>query len=27
VDEQKVLREANAAFRRVLDRMVVPSSA
>ena len=24
VDEQKVLREANAAFRRVLDRMVVP---
>jgi len=26
VDEQKVLREANAAFRRVLDRMVVPSS-
>jgi hypothetical protein len=25
VDEQKVLREANAAFRRVLDRMVVPS--
>jgi 5-methylthioadenosine/S-adenosylhomocysteine deaminase len=27
VDEQKVLREASAAFRRVLDRMVVPSSA
>jgi 5-methylthioadenosine/S-adenosylhomocysteine deaminase len=27
VDEQKVLREANAAFRRVLDRMVVPPSA
>jgi 5-methylthioadenosine/S-adenosylhomocysteine deaminase len=27
VDEQKVLREANAAFRRVLDRMVVPSPA
>jgi len=27
VDEQKVLREANAAFLRVLDRMVVPSSA
>src|SRR5216683_2233625 len=26
VDEQKVLREANEAFRRVLDRMVVPSS-
>jgi len=26
VDEQKVLREANAAFRRVLDRMVVPSA-
>ncbi|MGN6172613.1 MAG: amidohydrolase family protein [Streptosporangiaceae bacterium] len=25
VDEQKVLREANDAFRRVLDRMVVPS--
>ena len=24
VDEQKVLREANDAFRRVLDRMVVP---
>ncbi|MGO9164335.1 MAG: amidohydrolase family protein [Streptosporangiaceae bacterium] len=24
VDEQKVLREANEAFRRVLDRMVVP---
>lgn len=27
VDEQKVLREANDAFRRVLDRMVVPSSS
>ena len=27
VDEQKVLREANDAFRRVLDRMVVPTSA
>ncbi|HYV78637.1 MAG TPA: amidohydrolase [Streptosporangiaceae bacterium] len=27
VDEQKVLREANDAFRRVLDRMVVPPSA
>jgi 5-methylthioadenosine/S-adenosylhomocysteine deaminase len=27
VDEQKVLREANEAFRRVLDRMVVPPSA
>jgi 5-methylthioadenosine/S-adenosylhomocysteine deaminase len=27
VDEQKVLREANAAFRRVVDRMVVPPSA
>jgi 5-methylthioadenosine/S-adenosylhomocysteine deaminase len=27
VDEQKVLREANVAFRRVVDRMVVPSSA
>jgi len=26
IDEQKVLREANEAFRRVLDRMVVPSS-
>jgi 5-methylthioadenosine/S-adenosylhomocysteine deaminase len=25
VDEQLVLREANAAFRRVLDRMVVPA--
>jgi 5-methylthioadenosine/S-adenosylhomocysteine deaminase len=25
VDEQKVLREANDAFRRVLDRMVVPT--
>jgi 5-methylthioadenosine/S-adenosylhomocysteine deaminase len=24
VDEQKVLREANEAFRRILDRMVVP---
>jgi 5-methylthioadenosine/S-adenosylhomocysteine deaminase len=24
VDEQQILREANAAFRRVLDRMVVP---
>ncbi len=24
VDEQKILREANAAFRRVVDRMVVP---
>ena len=24
VDEQKVLKEANDAFRRVLDRMVVP---
>ena len=23
VDEQKILREANAAFRRVVDRMVV----
>ena len=27
VDEQKILREANDAFRRVLDRMVVPPSA
>ncbi len=27
VDEQKVLREANGAFRRVLDRMVVPASS
>ena len=27
VDEQKVLREANDAFRRILDRMVVPPSA
>jgi 5-methylthioadenosine/S-adenosylhomocysteine deaminase len=27
VDEQKVLREANDAFRRVLDRMVVPPAA
>ena len=27
VDEQKVLREANDAFRRVLDRMVVPPPA
>jgi 5-methylthioadenosine/S-adenosylhomocysteine deaminase len=27
VDEQKVLREANEAFRRVLDRMVVPPGA
>jgi len=27
VDEQKVLREANEAFLRILDRMVVPSSA
>jgi len=27
VDEQTVLREANAAFLRVLDRMVVPSPA
>jgi 5-methylthioadenosine/S-adenosylhomocysteine deaminase len=27
VDEQKVLREANDAFRRVLDRMVVPPLA
>jgi 5-methylthioadenosine/S-adenosylhomocysteine deaminase len=27
VDEQKVLREANAAFRRVPDRMEVPSPA
>jgi 5-methylthioadenosine/S-adenosylhomocysteine deaminase len=27
VDEQKVLREANEAFRRVLDRMVVPPPA
>jgi 5-methylthioadenosine/S-adenosylhomocysteine deaminase len=26
VDEQRVLREANEAFRRVLDRMVVPSA-
>jgi 5-methylthioadenosine/S-adenosylhomocysteine deaminase len=26
VDEQKVLREANDAFRRILDRMVVPPS-
>jgi 5-methylthioadenosine/S-adenosylhomocysteine deaminase len=26
VDEQKVLREANEAFRRILDRMVVPPS-
>jgi 5-methylthioadenosine/S-adenosylhomocysteine deaminase len=26
IDEQKVLREANEAFRRVLDRMVVPPS-
>ena len=26
VDEQKILREANTAFRRVLDRMVVPGS-
>jgi 5-methylthioadenosine/S-adenosylhomocysteine deaminase len=26
VDEQKVLREANEAFRRVVDRMVVPSA-
>ena len=26
VDEQKILREANAAFRRMLDRMVVPGS-
>ena len=24
IDEQKVLRKANEAFRRVLDRMVVP---
>jgi hypothetical protein len=24
VDERKALREANAAFRRVVDRMVVP---
>ena len=27
VDEQKVLREANDAFRRILDRMVVPPAA
>jgi 5-methylthioadenosine/S-adenosylhomocysteine deaminase len=27
IDEQKVLREANEAFRRVLDRMVVPAAA
>ncbi len=27
VDEQKVLREANDAFRRILDRMVVPPPA
>jgi 5-methylthioadenosine/S-adenosylhomocysteine deaminase len=27
VDEQKVLREANDAFRRVLDRMVVPPAS
>jgi 5-methylthioadenosine/S-adenosylhomocysteine deaminase len=27
VDEQKVLREANDAFRRILDRMVLPPSA
>ena len=27
VDEQKILREANEAFRRVLDRMVVPPAA
>jgi 5-methylthioadenosine/S-adenosylhomocysteine deaminase len=27
VDEQKILREANDAFRRVLDRMVVPPAA
>jgi len=27
VDEHTVLREANAAFLRVLDRMVVPSPA
>jgi 5-methylthioadenosine/S-adenosylhomocysteine deaminase len=27
VDEKKVLREANEAFRRVLDRMVVPASS
>jgi 5-methylthioadenosine/S-adenosylhomocysteine deaminase len=26
VDEHKVLREAGEAFRRVLDRMVVPST-
>ncbi len=27
VDEQKVLREANDAFRRILDRMVIPPPA
>ena len=27
VDEQKVLREANDAFRRILDRMVVPPTS
>jgi 5-methylthioadenosine/S-adenosylhomocysteine deaminase len=27
VDEQKIMREANDAFRRVLDRMVVPPAA
>jgi 5-methylthioadenosine/S-adenosylhomocysteine deaminase len=27
IDEEQVLREANAAFRRVVDRMVVPTSA
>jgi 5-methylthioadenosine/S-adenosylhomocysteine deaminase len=27
VDEQKVLSEANDAFRRILDRMVVPPPA
>jgi 5-methylthioadenosine/S-adenosylhomocysteine deaminase len=27
VDEQKVLGEANDAFRRILDRMVVPPLA
>jgi 5-methylthioadenosine/S-adenosylhomocysteine deaminase len=27
IDEEQVLREANAAFRRVVDRMVVPASA
>jgi 5-methylthioadenosine/S-adenosylhomocysteine deaminase len=27
VDEQKIMREANEAFRRILDRMVVPPAA